>query len=123
MIKGYVRNVQMAGKTYYIIFYDSNRTPLKLKDIGMPYSTNGRYYNLEWFDSSYGISAQDCIFYQSGNVTKITQNITIEMYSGGNKLIFDLPGIEGGGIPSSVLDTLEKGRAYIDASGCVKVKL
>lgn len=62
-------------------------------------------------------------FCNSQNYTRITQNLSVEMYSGGNKLIFDLPGIEGGGIPSSVLDTFEKGRAYINASGCVKVKL
>ena len=122
-LKGYQVKYQVLGWQSFVIFYDSNKIPLKLSDIGIPYSTSGRYFNLDSFYSNYGVSPRDCIFCNSQNYTRITQNLSIEMYSGGNKLILNIPGIEGGGVPSSEIDTYEKGRAYIDSSGSVRVKL
>lgn len=57
-------------------------------------------------DSSYGLS--------------ITQSATLIIYNGGNRLVVDIPGVDGYVDPSTIS---EKGRLYVDSNGFVKAKI
>ena len=47
-------------------------------------------------------------------------DVNISIYTGGNKLVVNIPGINGAADPSSIK---EKGRLYVDANGFVKAKI
>ena len=47
-------------------------------------------------------------------------DVNISIYTGGNKLVVNIPGINGAVDPSSIT---EKGRLYVDANGFVKAKI
>lgn len=106
--------------------FDENRNIVRPRDLGIGYQT--RYSgdssiidyksihigywrdsgsdSIDRLDSSYGLS--------------ITQSATLIIYNGGNKLVVDIPGVDGYVDPSTIS---EKGRLYVDSNGFVKAKI
>ena len=103
-------------KDYEVGFFKSDGTIIDIKDLGYGYKKTGYYdysslryrYNKTWtkeeIEGAY-----------------VTKDMEILIYKGGNKLVVNIPGIDGGGVHD--IDSLEKGQVYIAESGYMKVKL
>ncbi len=98
-----------------IIFYDIDGKEIKLANLGIGYSgdtTHGYLFTSNSYN--FGDNFSGCYF---------TQDVTLEVLQGGNRLVVNIPGIEGQGVTSDEIDSYETGRLYIDSSRYLRVKI
>lgn len=106
--------------------FDENRNIVRPSDLGIGYQTrySGSSSSIDYKSIHIGywrMSGSDSIdMLDSSYGLSITQSATLIIYNGGNRLVVDIPGVDGYVDPSTIS---EKGRLYVDSNGFVKAKI
>lgn len=114
------------AETEWLSFYDETGAGIKLRDLGYGYVSAGDPSNSYYrYNPEYDLAYYRTTDWYAGTErggTYVTRDMQISIYEGGNILVLNVPGSQGGGVPPSEYESYEQGRVYVDSSGFVRCK-
>ena len=114
------------AETEWLSFYDETGAGIKLRDLGYGYVSAGDPSNSYYtYNPEYDLAYYRTTGWYAGTErggTYVTRDMQISIYEGGNILVLNVPGSQGGGVSPSEYESYEQGRVYVDSWGFVRCK-